>query len=101
MARSDGDIRFEKLLRSIGYAVLAVQGAADRVGEEECQLVDIRFKLGADNGTSVLVICKGVLGGEKRVAFVGAPSFETAVLAVGKALQAKVLRWREDRPYQE
>lgn len=99
MARSEGDVRFEKLLRGLGFAILNLQKAAELEAVGTARLTEVRFKLDADNRTSVLVICKGVLGDGKKIAFVGAPDLETAVLAVGRSVAAGALKWREDLPY--
>lgn len=99
MGRSEGDVRFEKLLRSLGYAVLRLQQASEPGSSGDVELREVRFKLDCDNRTSVLVICKGVRGSASEVAFVGAPDLETAVLAVGKAIAGGALKWREDRPW--
>ena len=99
MGRSEGDERFDKLLRGLGYAVLGIQKEGDEERNPSILLTEVRFKLGADNRTSVLVVIKGRAGDGAVVAFLGTPSLETAVLALGKSLKAGSLRWREDRPY--
>lgn len=98
--RSDGDQRFEAQLRAIGFALLRLQQANGGDGVEEPRVTDIRFKLDADNRTSVLVVLKGVQEGQVMVAFAGGPDLETAVIAVGKKVAGGALRWREDRPWQ-
>lgn len=99
MASSEGDVRFEKLLRALGYACLRVQKGANGGFDGDIVLNEVRFKLDQDNRTSVLVIVKAASGEGKKVAFVGGPDFETAMLALGKALAGASLKWREDRPY--
>lgn len=99
MGSSEGDQRFEKLLRGIGFAVLNVQKASLTDPREGVELREVRFKLDADHRTSVLVICKGVGADGDLVAFTGAPDMETAMLALGKALAGGTLKWREDRPF--
>lgn len=99
MARSEGDARFDKLLRSLGFAVLRLERSGPGGEAEGVELTEVRFKLDADNRTSVLVICKGTEEGQQLVAFVGGPDLSTAMIAVGKALAGRALKWREDRPY--
>lgn len=93
------DGRFERLLRQIGYAVLRLQRENTDTRNSGVRVTDVRFKLDADNRTSVLVILKGVADDGEKVAFVGGPDLESAVIAVGKRLEGETLRWREDRPW--
>lgn len=99
MGQSEADKRFEKTLRALGYAILQMQRAAEQGDPQGCVLREVRFKLDADNRTSVLAILKGDADVGQRIAFVGGPDLEGAVHAVGKALGAGVLKWREDLPY--
>jgi hypothetical protein len=102
MARQgEAEERFSKLLRALGYAVLRMQRSSEDHDDLEVRLTDVRFKLDADNRTSVLVVLKGLQGRELVVGFVGGPDLESAVLAAGKALAGNAVRWRQDRPYGE
>lgn len=97
--KTEADERFERTLRALGFAVLRLQKANETAGEDGVRVTDLRFKLDADAGTSVLAVVKGVRGQEELVAFTGGPDLETAVLSLGKKVQAGGLRWREDRPW--
>lgn len=99
MHKGEGDARFERLLRALGYGVLTIQKASGDRGDGGVLLNEIRFKLDADNRTSVLVILKGTMGADKVIGFTGAPNLETAVLAVKQKLEGGAVRWREDLPY--
>lgn len=99
MGRSEADARWERLLRALGLAVLTLQKHAGDGTVGDVALTEIRFRLDADNRTSVLVILKGYGQDGLRVGFVGALDLESAVIAAAKALAAGVVRWREDRPY--
>lgn len=95
----EADVRFERTLRALGFAVLNLQKANEKAGRDGVRVTDIRFKLDADNRTSVLVILKGVREEEALVGFTGGPDLEVAVLSAAGKLSAGAVRWREDRPY--
>lgn len=100
MGRQSGaDARFEKRLRALGFAVVGLQNAHDRVKDEGVRLTDLRFKLDADNRTSVLVILKGEGGEGPLVGFTGGLDLETAVLSAWGKVKAKTVHWRIDRPW--
>lgn len=95
----DVDDRFERLLRSTGLAVLAIWREASLEGLCGVRLTELRVKLDADNGTSVLVIAKGMRGDEKVIGFVGANTLDAGLIALRKKMEADAVRWREDLPY--
>ncbi len=99
--KQEYDERFEKLVRALGFAVMNLQKANTRAEPGVVRVTDIRFKLDADNRTSVLVVVKGVRGGEQLVGFTGGTDLESAVLALGGKLTGQTVRWREDRPWGE
>ena len=99
--QSDGDKWFESHLRALGYSVLGLAKMSDLAQNPDMVLDEVRFKLDADNRTSVLVVLKAHRGGDSLVGFVGAPDLATAVLAVSKKLAAGRVKWREDRPWEE
>lgn len=98
--KSDGDEAWERLLRACGMGVQAIWREAGERGLRGVLLTEVRFKLDADDGTSVLAILKGIEGDEQLVAFVGGPDLPTVVLSIQKKLAAVGLRWREDRPFE-
>lgn len=92
---------WDRRLRALGLAIVQVaRHTADGVAAAP-ELTELRFKLEADNRTSVLVVVKA--RGEERdlVGFVGGPDLETAVIALGKKLGGDAMKWREDRPWAE
>lgn len=100
MARKgESDERFERLLRALGYAVLKLQKRNGTPDAQGVRLTEIRFKLDADNRTSVLVILKGDGGDGPVVGFAGGPDMETAVLSAAAKIEGGGVRWREDRPW--
>lgn len=62
-------------------------------------LYEVRFKLDADQGTSVLAVLKGLDGDKAVVGFVGGLDLPQVVMAIGRKLQKDALKWREDRPW--
>lgn len=97
--QSEADERFRNQVRALGYAVLRMQKYNEVAGDDGVRVTDIRFKLDADNRTSVLVIVKGTAEGAGVVGFVGAESMESAVIALSKRLVGGSVKWREDRPW--
>lgn len=99
MGKADYDDRYEKHLRAGGVAnqVLAREGTTAARGS--VVLYEVRVKLDADEGTSCLAILKGTREDGLVVGFVGAPDYETVMIAVGKKLAKDAVRWREDRPW--
>lgn len=98
--QTDDDGRFEKLVRALGFAVMNLQKANVRTGAGVVRVTEIRLKLDQDNRTSVLVIVKGVRGGEAVVGFVGGIDLEAAILSLAGKLTSRTVRWREDRPWE-
>ena len=94
------DDRWEKRLRAVGLCVEHLERYADPGQMEDVCLTEIRFKLDADYGTSVLCILKGTRDGSRIVGFVGAPDLTGCVLATGKKVAAGAVKWREDRPWE-
>lgn len=90
---------WEKRLRGLGYSVLTLEREAGPQAMGRVELVEVRFKLDADGGTSCLAVVKGVRDGQGLVAFVGALDLSTCMLSLGKAVSTDSLRWREDRPW--
>lgn len=100
MNKHDYDKLFEVRLRALGFAVLGLQRfAADSV-DGGPRLIEVRFKLDADGGTSTLAVCKAVGDDGAVVAFVGGLELADVVLALAKKLEGGSLKWREDRPWQ-
>ena len=99
MGRSEADQRFERLLRAIGYSVLALGKASMGRGDTEPVVHEVRILLHADNRTSVLLVIKAVRGDDRLIAFVGGPDIETALVSLKQRLAGGTLRWREDVPY--
>jgi hypothetical protein len=95
----DYDKRWQEELRAVGMAVALLDRAAAPTNGEELELLEVRAKMDADGGTSVLIILKAQRGSEKLVGFVGGLSLTTALLATAKKLRADGIRWREDRPW--
>lgn len=100
MARqSRADEEWDKETVAMGLAVRRIARAAASPGSAGVVLTDIRFRLLADGGASVLAVLKGQGADGLVVGFVGAYDFERAVLSCGKALRAGAVKWREDRPW--
>lgn len=99
MGKSEADVAWEKLLRACGHAVVALSRDSGDGALGSVKLTEVRFKLDADDGTSVLGILKGVAAEGRVITFVGGPDLPSVVLAIGKKIRADVLRWREDRPF--
>lgn len=100
MARQDSlEGRWEKLLRRLGLSIQEMERHAVNGQDLSPELIDIRFKLDADNRTSVLVVLKAIEEGEQLVAFTGGVDLSSAVIATAKKLKAGALKWREDRPW--
>lgn len=97
--KEDYDERFEKQVRALGFAVLNLQKANEKPGEDGSRITDIRFKLDADSRTSVLVVIKAESEGDAVVGFAGGPDLATAILSTGSKLARGVMKWREDRPW--
>lgn len=100
MARDIDDGRLEKALRRVGYSAAHVERAAVGVVAEEPVLYEVRFKLDADQGTSVLAILKAQGEAGPLVGFVGAPDFSTCLIALGAKLAAGAVKWRVDKPWE-
>lgn len=92
--------RFEKRLRSVGVAIERIDNASTGDGVGGLCLTEVRLKLDADEGTSVLAIVKATRGSEALVAFVGGPDVGTTLLALAKRILAGRMRWRDDRPWE-
>ena len=99
MGRSKADEHWDRENRALGLAVRRVWQATEVAKVDEPELTEVRFKLDADNRTSVLVILKGVQGDRRRISFVGGFDLPAALLAVSKKMAAGALKWREDLPY--
>lgn len=93
--------RFHQVVQAAGLAVLALSRESAEGALWGVRLTEVRVKLDADAGTSVLVVAKGVKDSGKVIAFVGANTLEAGLIALKKKLQAGVLRWREDLPWGE
>jgi len=93
------DRRWEEELRAVGLTVALIDRAAEPSAAGDLELYEIRAKLDADGGTSVLLILKARRGEEQLVGFVGGLTLTTALLAAGKKLRSDGIRWREDRPW--
>lgn len=94
------EVRWEKHLQACGRGLEMLDLHASSRTEGEVCLQSVKLLLQADNGTSVLGVLVGVLDGKELVSFVGGPDAMTVVLAIGKKLMGKGLRWRESRPWQ-
>lgn len=101
MNKRELDQAFENELRALGASVVTLDTEGTSRARGSVVLYDLRFKLDADEGTSVLAVLKGVRDGQALVGFVGAPDLKTCVLATAKKLRADAVRWREDRPWGE
>lgn len=99
MGKAEYEALWEKRLRSVGVAVVRLEKPPRGTVEQKVTLTEVRFKLDADNGTSVLAVVKGRRGAEKLVAFAGGSTLTEVLMALGKKLEKGVLKWREDRPY--
>jgi len=95
------DTKWGKTVRALGYAILALERDAGQDHHTQYQLTDLRFKLDADNGTSVLVVVKGTGEEGPMVAFTGGFDLSSALLSLYKKLKGSTLKWRVDRPYGE
>lgn len=101
MNKCEMDTAWEKRMRALAYAVLALEQANSDEGAGPVRVTECRCLLDRDNRTSVLLIVKGLRGDEKLVAFVGGLALTDALLALVKKLRAGALGWREDRPWAE
>lgn len=99
MSHKDRGEEWDKRVRAVGFALLRLERHAVGGQAEDVELTEVRFKLDADNRTSVLGILKGVRDGASLVGFVGGPDLTSTVLSAGKKLAAGAVRWREDRPW--
>ena len=100
MGRSQDETTWEKRLRRAGLALGHLERFAIEGGFEGVELLELRFKLDADNRTSVLCVLKAQVGDERVVGFVGGLALTDVVIATAKKLVADAIRWREDRPWQ-
>lgn len=99
MGRNDADEAWEKALRTAGLALEAIWREHGPHRQGGVQVSEVRFKLDADEDTSVLCVLKGEGEGGKLIAFVGGLDLKTTAIAAAKKLGRGVLRWREDRPW--
>lgn len=97
--KMDPSTKWESDLRAIGIAIRHLERLANVQVPGEVVVYDVRFKLDADNGTSVLAIVKGRRDDEKLISFVGGLDLGTVVMAVGKKIAHGGLSWRIDVPW--
>lgn len=99
MARETRGLEWDRFVRRIGFALLQLERYTPGGVSDVVELTELRFKLDADNRTSVLCVVKAVVAGEHMVGFVGAGDLSATVVALAKKVVAGNVRWREDRPY--
>ncbi len=101
MGTKQGDEHWEKELRAAGIALHHLKRHAEGGNGSSPMLTEVRLKLDADEGTSVLMILKATGSEGSLVAFVGGADMVSVILSAAKKIVAGVLRWREDRPWSE
>lgn len=99
MGQSQADRAWDAHLRAVGVALQRVTRHTHEGAAEGPTVYEVRFKLEADNRTSVLVIVKAHGQDHELIAFMGGPDLPTAVLALGKKLAGGAVKWREDLPW--
>lgn len=99
MGRDEKDEQWDKYVRRIGHALLQLERYAPGGQGKGLLLTEVRFKLDADNRTSVLVVLKAERGEERLVGFVGGADLSSVTIAAAKKILADAVRWREDRPW--
>jgi hypothetical protein len=101
MAKSDRDyeLQYEKRLRALGQSIEHLERASLPATAGDVLLYEIRFKLDADQGTSVLAIVRGLRDEEAVVGFCGSLDLPTCVLTLAKKVARETMRWREDLPW--
>ena len=99
MPRDTHDRDWDKLCMSVGRALFLLQHWAGEETPKGVVLTSIKFKLDADNGTSVLAILQGASEDGEVVAFVGGLDLTTTVQAAARKLRGAAVRWRENKPW--
>jgi hypothetical protein len=97
----DYEAEWERRLRAVGVGIAHISRLTSVDDNTARRLTEVRFKLDADSGTSVLAIVKAVEPAGRIIAFCGGPTLTDTVISLGKKLAADALRWREDIPWGE
>lgn len=101
MGQSEGDKNWERVLRATGVAIQRLMRHTEAGAAAGPSLTEVRFKLEADEGTSVLAVLKARGQKGDLVGFVGGTDLASTILSIAKKLQHDKVRWRVDRPWGE
>lgn len=88
---------FDKEMVGRGVLLGRLEGYVDAYAEDEVFIQGITIRVPQDIGTDVLVVVRAVAAGESVVAYHAAPTLGEAIVGMGRRMQNKSLRWKEDK----